>query len=129
MSNSFTQNATENKTTHNTSQDTSSSPSKGYEQDSFLTPSDEVLKVLQAHFICEEGNIYALDDLRQAVSHWLELSVESLMEDVLFHVVDGDRNAAFNRRSFELQMAKLHPLNPIEDSETPCAEADRSLAA
>jgi hypothetical protein len=65
---------------------------------------------LETHFIQEEGNTYSVEDLQKALSNWLQLSVESLLDDVLFHVVEGDRAYAFNRRAFEIEMQHLHPV-------------------
>ncbi|HEY9697801.1 MAG TPA: hypothetical protein V6D10_11090 [Trichocoleus sp.] len=73
---------------------------------------------LQAHFVQEEGEVYRTEDLQQALSRWLELSLESLLEDAMFHVVEGDRAYAFNRRAFELQMKQLQPVQPSAPSQT-----------
>lgn len=62
---------------------------------------------LQARFVEESGEQYCVEDLQIALSHWLELSIESLVEDALFHTVEGDRSHAFNRRAFEMQLRKL----------------------
>jgi hypothetical protein len=62
---------------------------------------------LQRHFVREHGERYRVEDLQAALTHWLELSVELLVEDVLFHTVEGDRSYTFNRRAFELQMQQL----------------------
>lgn len=65
---------------------------------------------LQAHFAHEEGLFYTLEDLEKALLGWLELSIEALVEDALFHTVEGDRSYAFNRHAFELQMKRIHPV-------------------
>ncbi|HEY9644532.1 MAG TPA: hypothetical protein V6C57_28810 [Coleofasciculaceae cyanobacterium] len=65
---------------------------------------------LQARFAQETGECYCVEDLQQALTHWLELSIEELVDDALFHTVEGDRAYAFNRRAFELQMQRLQPL-------------------
>jgi hypothetical protein len=65
---------------------------------------------LQSHFLHEEGELYRTDDLQQALNHWLELSIESLVDDVLFHAVEGDRSYAFNREAFEAQMRRMQPV-------------------
>ncbi|PSB06194.1 hypothetical protein C7B61_05000 [filamentous cyanobacterium CCP1] len=65
---------------------------------------------LQAHFLQEEGELYRADDLQQALNHWLELSIESLVDDVLFHAVEGDRSYAFNREAFEARMRRMQPM-------------------
>jgi hypothetical protein len=65
---------------------------------------------LKIRFIQEEGNTYSVEDLQKALSNWLQLSVESLLDDVLFHVVEGDRAYTFNRRAFEIEMQRLHPV-------------------
>lgn len=75
---------------------------------------------LQAHFAQEEGDVYRIEDLQQALARWLELSLESLLEDAMFHTVEGDRAYAFNRRAFELQMKQLQPMQaePATPSQT-----------
>jgi hypothetical protein len=65
---------------------------------------------LQSRFLQEEGELYRADDLQQALNHWLELSIESLVDDVLFHAVEGDRSYAFNREAFESQMRRVQPM-------------------
>ena len=64
---------------------------------------------LQERLEQEYGEQYRTEDLQMALTHWLELSIESLVEDVLFHTIDGDRSYAFNRRAFEKQLKKLQP--------------------
>jgi hypothetical protein len=66
---------------------------------------------LQGHFLHEDGDLYRVDDLQRALENWLELSIEALVEDALFHVVDGDRATAFNRATFEAQMQRLRPVD------------------
>jgi hypothetical protein len=39
--------------------------------------------------------------------------VEALVEDALFHTVEGDRAYAFNRRAFEVQLRKLQPVETL----------------
>jgi len=62
---------------------------------------------LQARLVEESGERYRVEDLQTALAHWLELSIESLVEDALFHAIEGDRSYAFNRRAFETQLRKL----------------------
>jgi hypothetical protein len=69
----------------------------------------EAASQLQAYFLREEGSEYEVADLEHVLDRWLELSMERLLEDVLFHVVEGDRAYAFNRRTFELQMEQIQP--------------------
>ena len=76
---------------------------------------NEAANQLKNHFIQEEGSAYSVADLRQALSNWLDLSVESLLDDILFHVVEGDRAYAFNRRAFEVEMQRLQP-TPLEQN-------------
>jgi hypothetical protein len=65
---------------------------------------------LKSRFLREEGNTYSVEDLQKALGNWLQLSVESLLDDVLFHVVEGDRAYAFNRRAFEIEIQRLQPV-------------------
>lgn len=66
---------------------------------------------LQAYFMREQGTCYLLEDLQKALIGWLELSVEALVDDALFHTVEGDRTYAFNRSAFELQLKQLQPVD------------------
>ncbi|NJR57750.1 MAG: hypothetical protein HC769_02115 [Cyanobacteria bacterium CRU_2_1] len=66
---------------------------------------------LQAHFLHEEGEGYRVEDLQQALTRWLEASIDSLVEDALFHTVEGDRSCAFNRRVFEQQMKRIQSID------------------
>ncbi|MBW4516141.1 MAG: hypothetical protein KME11_13080 [Timaviella obliquedivisa GSE-PSE-MK23-08B] len=84
----------------------------------------EAATQLKNHFIREEGSAYSVEDLQQALSNWLELSVESLLDDVLFHVLEGDRAYAFNRRAFELEMQRLQ----TAQSEQPSQNASESTS-
>jgi hypothetical protein len=77
---------------------------------------NEAANQLQNHFIREEGSTYSIEDLQQALNNWLDLSVESLLDDVLFHVMEGDRAYAFNRRVFELELQRLQP---VQSDQTP----------
>ncbi len=94
---------------------------------------NEAANQLKDHFIREEGSAYSIEDLQQALSNWLDLSVESLLDDVLFHVVEGDRAYAFNRRAFELQMQRLQPVqsdhNPQNASNSASEPTDNQVAA
>jgi hypothetical protein len=71
---------------------------------------------LKSRFLQEEGNAYAVEDLQKALANWLQLSVESLLDDVLFHVVEGDRAYAFNRRAFEIEIQRLQPISSEKPS-------------
>ncbi len=62
---------------------------------------------LQARLAEASGERYRVEDLQMALAHWLELSIESLVEDALFHALEGDRSYAFNRRAFETQLCRL----------------------
>lgn len=64
---------------------------------------------LQARYAAAYGERYRVEDLQTALHRWLELSIESLVEDVLFHTLEGDRSYAFNRHAFEIQLRQLQP--------------------
>jgi hypothetical protein len=80
---------------------------------------------LKNRFLREEGNTYAVEDLQKALGNWLQLSVESLLDDVLFHVVEGDRAYAFNRRAFEIEIQRLQPVS----SEKPALVRSESVSS
>ncbi len=79
---------------------------------------DEAAIELQSRFVEEYGERYPLEDLQKALTRWLELSIEALVEDVVFHTIEGDRTYAFNRRAFEMQLQKSKPelLSPVHQA-------------
>lgn len=92
------------------------------------TALNEAAIALQDRFILEEGDRYRVEDLQQALMQWLELSIEALVEDALFHTVEGDRAYAFNRRAFELQMRQIQPV-PADSIPAERTEAELRVAA
>jgi hypothetical protein len=88
---------------------TPAAPTSCFDSDATQSVLKAAAVELQARFLEEYGESYRIEDLHAALSHWLELSVEALLDDVLFHTVEGDRAYAFNRRAFEMQMKKIQP--------------------
>ncbi|MBD3883097.1 hypothetical protein IFO70_15135 [Phormidium tenue FACHB-886] len=74
---------------------------------------NEAAIALRVRYAQEMGETYCVEELQQALIHWLELSIEALAEDALFHTVEGDRAYAFNRRAFEQQVQRLQPTSPL----------------
>ena len=66
---------------------------------------------LRTRYVHETGEIYRVEELQQALTQWLELSIETLVDDALFHTAEGDRAYAFNRRAFELKLQQLQPID------------------
>ena len=83
---------------------------------------------LKNHFIREEGSTYSIENLQQALNNWLELSVESLLDDILFHIIEGDRAYAFNRRAFELEIQRLQPTQSDQNSQTTSESASEPIS-
>lgn len=73
--------------------------------------------------------MYRLEDLQRVLMHWLESSIESLVEDALFHTLEGERAFAFNRRAFERQMQYLQPISSADDSSVAADPAVTTIAA
>ncbi|HEY9699664.1 MAG TPA: hypothetical protein V6D10_20555 [Trichocoleus sp.] len=69
---------------------------------------------LQAHYAIESAAAYDARDLQQAVLKWLESSIESLVDDGMFHLVEGRRENAFNRSEFDRQLGKLQPIEAVQ---------------
>ena len=76
---------------------------------------------LRTRYVHETGETYRVEELQQALTQWLELSIETLVDDALFHTAEGDRAYAFNRRAFELKLQQLQPIG----SEGEGSESDR----
>ena len=71
---------------------------------------------LQLHYVINSGATYDVHDLQQAILQWLESSIESLVDDGMFHLVEGQKGFAFNRSEYERQLNKLQPLEPAEQT-------------
>lgn len=90
---------------------------------------------LQTHYCNRDGSVYQVNDLQQVLTTWLELSIEELVDDVLFHTVEGDRAYAFNRSAFERQLNRVQPtgvetpLTEFDDTHPPCATPDEGSVA
>ena len=70
----------------------------------------DVALQLQLHYVINSGVTYDLHDLQTVLVHYLEGSIESLVDDLMFHTVEGDRAHAFNRSEYERQLNKLQPM-------------------
>jgi hypothetical protein len=64
---------------------------------------------LQARF-AQCGDHYDTERIEEALRTWLELSIEQLADDALFHCVEGDSIRAFNRRAFTDELKKVQPM-------------------
>lgn len=71
---------------------------------------NSVAAELQAYYVQKNGTTYTTEDLTKVLTNWLELSIEALVEDAMFHVVEGDRSYAFNRHAFEHEMERIVPV-------------------
>ena len=78
---------------------------------------------LQAHLDQEESIVYQVEDLQFVLTRWLEHSIESLVEDALFHTVEGDRAYAFNRPAFERYLKRIQPIQAEHST------SDQTIAA
>jgi hypothetical protein len=67
----------------------------------------EAAQQAQAWYETEQGEYYAVLDLAQAFTKWIESSIEELASDAFEHCLSGNRNYAFNRRAFERAVAQL----------------------
>ena len=76
---------------------------------------------LQAHYAIESGAAYDAQDLQQAVIKWLESSIEALVDDGMFHLIEGRRENAFNRSEFDRQLNKMQPIAEVNSVEVAAA--------
>jgi hypothetical protein len=51
--------------------------------------------------LAKNGEHHSIQEITLILSRWLELSIEELCEDALYHCVTGDRAYAFNKQGFE----------------------------
>jgi hypothetical protein len=63
----------------------------------------------QAYLEQEKGVHYSVNDLKNVLVKWLELSIEQLAEEAMYHCLEGDRAYAFNRAGFTQALEKLSP--------------------
>ena len=67
----------------------------------------EAAQQAQAWYESEQGEYYAVLDLTQAFTKWMESCIEELASDAFEHCLSGNRNYAFNRRAFERAVDQL----------------------
>ena len=67
----------------------------------------EAAQQAQAWYESEQGEYYAVLDLAQAFTKWIESCIEELAIDAFEHCHSGNRNYAFNRRTFEQAVERL----------------------
>jgi hypothetical protein len=67
---------------------------------------DEAAKNLQQFFMQQDGTVYDLVVLQQAIILWLKLSVEQLAQEADWHCRTGIAQYAFNRDGFEIALQK-----------------------
>jgi hypothetical protein len=74
----------------------------------------EAAQQAQAWYESEQGEYYAVLDLAQAFTKWIESCIEELAIDAFEHCLSGNRNYAFNRRAFEQAVERLEQSILIE---------------
>jgi hypothetical protein len=74
-------------------------------QDAIADAAEQV----QVHLEQEKGVHYSVNDLKNVLVKWLELSIEQLAEEAMYHCLEGDRAYAFNRCGFTQALEKLTP--------------------
>ena len=67
----------------------------------------EAAQQAQSWYETEQGEYYAVLDLAQAFTKWIESCIEGLASDAFEHCLSGNRNYAFNRRAFERAVGQL----------------------
>lgn len=71
----------------------------------------------QVYLEQEKGIHYPVNDLKTVLVKWLELSVEQLAEEALYHCLEGDRAYAFNRCGFTQALEKLTPVHTPQQAD------------
>ena len=61
---------------------------------------------IQEYFRSEDGTVYSRTDLLNGLMEWLGSSIEQLVDDALFHTIEGDTSYAFNRQSFKSSLRR-----------------------
>jgi hypothetical protein len=74
---------------------------------------------IQEHFQYAHGTTYTHESIAQALTHWIELSIESLAEEASRHVIEADRVIAFNRSGFQVSRLKEQTVEQAELIELP----------
>jgi len=83
----------------------------------FLPDVDEKLTTaaseLQAFYREQDGIVYPLEDLKAALTGWLEGAVEQLAQEAVWHCCTGHSTCAFNRTDFEDRLKLLHKRSAV----------------
>jgi hypothetical protein len=62
---------------------------------------------IQSELLNRTGEEFELVDLNGVLAQWLEMSIESLAEDAVYHCVEGDCSYAFNQDGFNRLLKKV----------------------
>ncbi|MCY7282812.1 MAG: hypothetical protein LH679_05085 [Cyanobacteria bacterium CAN_BIN43] len=96
--------------------------------DTALNAISEAATQIQAA-LAERDDYHEVEEISLILSHWLELSIESLCDDALYHCVTGDRSFAVNRAGFESLLKRKHILLEREAAAAQEQKDHFSLAA
>jgi len=61
---------------------------------------------IQARLI-EKGRNYSIADINEALAYWLELTIEELCDEAVYHCAEGDRSNVVNRAGFETALKTI----------------------
>jgi hypothetical protein len=79
--------------------------------------------------LAERDEHHSVDEINSVLSRWLDLCVESLCNDAVYHCVSGDRTYAFGRQEFEMLLKQKVRLLERDAATAQEMKDQQSLAA
>lgn len=73
--------------------------------------------MIRQWLIDNDSLVYELADIENVLVNWLELSIEELATEALYHCISGDTSQAIGRRTFK-QLLDRKPYTELQLTET-----------
>lgn len=79
--------------------------------------------IIRQWLIDNDRLVYELSDIENVLVNWLELSIEEIATEALYHCLSGDTSQAIGRRTFKdlLGRKEYTEIQPTETTETKAA--------
>lgn len=82
-----------------------------------ISPLRVAAPIIRQWLIDNDSLVYELSDIENVLVNWLELSIEELATEALYHCISGDTSQAIGRRTFK-QLLDRKPYTELQLTET-----------
>ena len=97
--------------------------SRGHRPSQAILPLRIAAPIIRQWLIDNDRLVYELSDIENVLVNWLELSIEEIATEALYHCLSGDTSQAIGRRTFKdlLGRKAYTEIQPTETTETKAA--------